>query len=239
MKKGITVILNGYERPHTIPEQLTAINEQTVQPEDVMLWYNQGDLQQYDTGIPKTAYCSHNFKFLGRFAYALLAKTEYIAMLDDDTIPGKKWFENCLNTMKTHKGILGGRGIKLTRPIYEHSVSFGWDNPRPEITEVDLVGHAWFINKDHLKYIWEEEPHTWETGEDIHLSAMAKIHGGIPTYVPPHPPLERELSSSLYGYELGVDDKTESVTKQQEFFSLRDKCIQHYIERGWKFVKEN
>ena len=68
---------------------------------------------------------------------------------------------------------------------------------------------------------------------------MAKIHGGIPTYVPPHPPLERELSSSLYGYELGVDDKTESVTKQQEFFSLRDKCIQHYVQKGWNLVRGN
>ena len=65
MKKGITVILNGYERPHTIPEQLTALNRQTIQPEDTMVWYNQGDLQQYDTGVEKTAYCSYNFKFRG------------------------------------------------------------------------------------------------------------------------------------------------------------------------------
>ena len=32
------------------------------------------------------------------FAAALLADTEYIAIYDDDTIPGKQWHSNCLKT---------------------------------------------------------------------------------------------------------------------------------------------
>ena len=51
-----------------------------------------------------------------RFAYALNAKTEYIAMFDDDTIPGPLWFENCLNTMKRHEGLLGTIGLVLDTP---------------------------------------------------------------------------------------------------------------------------
>jgi hypothetical protein len=66
---------------------------------------------------------------------------------------------------------------------------------------------------------------------------MAQLYGAIPTIVPPHPPLETEKSSSLYGYELGVDDKTTSVTNQEEFFTLRDECIQHYVSRGWRLFR--
>ena len=83
-----------------------------------------------------------------------------------------------------------------------------------------------------------EKPFTWDTGEDIHLSAVAQKYGKVKTYVPPHPPLEREKSSSLFGYELGVDDKTPSVINQQQFFSLRDRCIQHYTANGWSTVLE-
>ena len=232
MKKGITVILNGYERPHTIPEQLTAINNQTIKPEDVMLWYNQGDLQQYNTGIPKTAYCSHNFKFLGRFAYALLAKTEYIAIFDDDTIPGKKWFENCLNTMKTHRGILGGRGIKLTRPIYEHSVAFGWDNPRPEITEVDLVGHAWFFPREYLQYLWREYPISWDNGEDIQFSYLSQKYGEVKTYVPPHPHDDKDLWSSLKGVQHGQDKS--AFSWKPSHMPERNNIVEEAIKFGWK-----
>ena len=113
----------------------------------------------------------------------------------------------------------------------------GWPNHNEQAMQVDLVGHAWFISTDHLKYLWYEKPFTWETGEDIHFSAVAQIHGGIPTIVPPHPANDLAMHSSLYGYQLGVDNKTVSVNGQQEFFSLRDGCVQHYVNRGWNLYE--
>jgi hypothetical protein len=38
---------------------------------------------------------------------ALLANTEYVCIFDDDTIPGKRWFENYLSTIKQYNGLLG------------------------------------------------------------------------------------------------------------------------------------
>ena len=37
----ITVILNGYKRKNQLNEQLDAIRNQTVDVDNVMLWYNQ------------------------------------------------------------------------------------------------------------------------------------------------------------------------------------------------------
>ena len=240
---SITVILNGYRRPKNLPLQIQAIKNQTVTPDQIWLWVNHHEdfyTEPVDYDVDRKVICDHNWKYFGRFSLAMLAQTEFVALFDDDTVPGNQWLENCIETYEEEPAILGGVGLQLnSKELYMDHERFGWPSHNEEKVEVDLVGHAWFINKAHLKYIWEEEPHTWETGEDIHLSAMAKIHGGIPTYVPPHPPLERELSSSLYGYELGIDDKTESVTKQQEFFSLRDKCVQHCIKKGWSLVRES
>jgi hypothetical protein len=68
---------------------------------------------------------------------------------------------------------------------------------------------------------------------------MAKIHGGIPTYCPPHPPEDIDLHGSILGNELGIDNKatsTNSAVSHQQFFSERDMCVQTGLQKGWKTV---
>jgi len=238
-----TVILNGYRRPSNLALQIDSIKKQTVPPDQIWLWINyhedfdEGEIDLNSLGIDRICKNDYNWKYFGRFSLAMLADTDFVALFDDDTVPGEKWLQNCLETYETSPGILGGVGLHLkSKEYYMHHERSGWPSHNEETVEVDLVGHAWFINKDHLKYVWMEKPYTWDTGEDIHLSAMAQKYGNLKTYVPPHPPLETSKSSSLYGYELGVDEKTHSVINQQEFFSLRDRCIQHYINNGWSLV---
>jgi GT2 family glycosyltransferase len=37
---SITVILNGYKRGKQLTEQLNALNNGTVKPDEILLWYN-------------------------------------------------------------------------------------------------------------------------------------------------------------------------------------------------------
>lgn len=235
----ITVILNGYRRPQNLKLQVNALKKQTVPPKEIWLWINyHADFRVSENdliGIDKICNSNHNWKYLGRFAMAMLAQTEFVALFDDDTIPGSRWFENCLDTYKKKKGVLGGVGlIQHNDTEYMSHTRYGWPNPNEEIKQVDLVGHAWFVNKRDLQYIWREEPVTYETAEDMHLSYTCQKFGGIDTYVPPHPKSDREMHSSLFGYELGVDHTTPSVTDHSNFFSLRDHCLQQYVNRGWQ-----
>jgi len=240
----ITVILNCYRRPYNLKMQVDAIRAQSVKPVQIWLWINyHEDNKDFDPstlGVDKVFSNDFNWKFYGRFAAALLADTEYVAIYDDDTIPGKRWHENCLKTMKTHEGILGSAGITLKSDRYVNHDRCGWPTQNREVTEVDLVGHSWFFKREWLRYLWQEKPVTWENGEDIQFGFMAKVHGGIPTYCPPHPPEDRELHGSILGNELGIDDKatsTNSSVSHQQFFSERDRCVQEGIKSGWKTVK--
>jgi len=235
----ITAILNGYNRPQNIPKQIEALRNQTIPPTEILLWYNQGikGQQQVDSSI-KTAYCNHNFRFHGRFAFALLAKTKYIALFDDDTIPGKKWFENCLNTMKTHPGILGSAGVYLTTNKYFPHERIGWNgklNDQP--IEVDLVGHAWFLERKHLTYLWYEDPISWENGEDMQLSYFAQKYGNVKTFVPPHPPGQKDLWGSILGMELG-SDRLATYRTDKNHGPLRDRIVSEQINRGWKLARD-
>ena len=241
----ITVILNCYRRPYNLKMQVEALRSQTIKPAQIWLWVNyHEDNKDFDPktlGVDRVFKNDFNWKFYGRFAAALLADTEYVAIYDDDTVPGKKWHENCLNTMKTHEGILGSAGIILKDKYYVAYDRCGWPTQNKETTEVDLVGHAWFFKREWLRYLWQEKPTTWDNGEDIQFAFMAKIHGGIPTYCPPHPPEDKDFHGSILGNELGIDSKatsTNSAVSHQRFFNERDVCVQTGISKGWKTVRD-
>ena len=116
---AITAVLNGFRRPDYLSEQFQAIQNQKVStPVEFLYWQN--GLADFPSLPCPSAISNHNFGVWARFAYALNAKTEYVCIFDDDTIPGSLWFQNCLDTYKTHPGILGTIGVRFTRPEYRY-----------------------------------------------------------------------------------------------------------------------
>ena len=243
-EEGITVILNSYRRPYNLELQVKSIREQTKKPTQIWLWVNDHednrDFDYSSLGIDRIFQNDYNWKFYGRFAAALLSDTKYVAIFDDDTIPGNRWFENCLDTMKTKEGILGTAGVVLDDKFYVQHTRVGWPSQNTDTTQVDLVGHAWFFKREWLQYLWREIPTTWDNGEDIQLSYLAQKYGNIQTYCPPHPAGDKSMHGSILGNELGIDDKatsTNGAVSHQQFFSERDVCVQTAIRGGWSTVR--
>ena len=242
---NVTVILNAYRRPYNLKMQIEAIRKQTITPKQIWLWVNKHeDNEDFDFAaldIDRVFNNDHNWKFYGRFAAALLADTEYVAIFDDDTIPGNDWFSNCFGTMNVYEGILGSAGVTLNDKYYIHHDRCGWPAQNSKTTRVDLVGHAWFFKREWLSHLWREKPTTWDNGEDIQFSYLAQKYGNVQTYCPPHPPNNKEMHGSVLGNELGIDSKatsTNQAVSHNQFFSERDICVQTAIKGGWKTVKE-
>ena len=234
---SITVILCAYDRPYALEEQIAAIKAQSIPVSDIWLWYNKGNKPQMEVPGIKTAMCNHNFKFFGRFAFAMLAQTEYVAIFDDDTIPGKNWFKHCLNAMTDVNGLLGTTGIQLTKKMYGNHIKVGWNGthgPNESIERVDLIGHAWFLKKEWLKYMWYEEPVSWDNGEDIHLSYSIKKFGNIESYVIPHPKEDLSVWGSTKGSDYGSDDNASWKKNRNKHFQLRNKIVKSLIDRNWQ-----
>lgn len=244
----ITAILTCYKRPHLLKEQIEALRNQSVPPKEIWVWINEPEKHDFDyEKIKMNIYapdvkifdCNHNWKFYGRFAAALLVDTEYVAIFDDDTIPGKDWLSNCLQTMSIREGILGGVGCILPGDRYYGHERVGWSAPNEEIVEVDLVGHAWFFKREWLQYLWREKPQTWDNGEDIQFSYLAQKYGGIKTFVPPHRKDKPEMFSSLKGMQYGIDEVATSNTRNHEvFYKQRNECVANAVKNGWKIIKE-
>lgn len=246
----ITAILTCYRRPQTLEGQVAALLAQTTPPSQIWVWKNaHPDNEGFDAAkIPGITACvdaSHNFRYHGRFALGLLADSKYVAFFDDDTIPGDKWLENCLETMETHEGILGGAGVVMESRVYDKPgfacphTRVGWPSQNERVEEVDLVGHAWFIKREHLNYLWREVPYTLENCEDMQLSYMAQKYGNLKTYCPPHPSEDKRMWSSLLPLELGDDEVASSNARGEDyeyFCSLRNDFVSHAVDDGWKTV---
>ena len=257
IKNEVTVILNGYKRGNCLDEQYESLISQTFTPSKICLWYNhpeQGDINYNIIEKIQTALSNVNLGVWARFAYALTANTEYVCIFDDDMIPGKRWIENCVETIKTTNGLLGAVGLRYVNPnpphsscYYEEYQRFGWiPNGQSDIPlEVDLVGHIWFFKREWLSYYWRELPNPkyFTCGEDMHFSYMLQKYAGIKTYVAPHPISEKEKWGNIDGGIHATDRNSMWETNQESpqgvpFKYLMNEAFIEQRKKGWKLINE-
>jgi len=241
----VTIVLNAYRRIQTLDIQIAAIKAQTYPVKDIMLWQNyygeENTVPEFVHGLTKHASCNHNFGVWARFAYALNAKTKYVCVIDDDTIPGSQWIENCINTMQTHRGLLGCRGVRMSGDDYKNYPGCKYEGicrNSEKIEQVDIMGHCWFFEKDWLRYYWFEAPAVLPPhgGEDMHFSYVLQKHLGLNTYVPPQPSDKKEmwgtLDPSLYGEDMAATSRTGSGFAQANMY------WNFILDQGYKLVKD-
>jgi hypothetical protein len=94
------------------------------------------------------------------------------------------------------------------------------------------------MNKDYLRYLWYEEPYSWDNGEDIQLSFLAQKYGNVRTIVPPHPPEDHSLWGSLpeKGSKYG-NDSAATYIHAKSHDNLRDEIALSQINKGWKLAR--
>src|SRR5262245_47065069 len=119
----ITIILTTHRRSQLLLPQLAAVRAQSVPARQVWLWANEPDAAIQEkissASLDRVVVCQQNAFVHARFALALTAPTELVAIFDDDTIPGSRWLENCLSTFSASPGILGTAGVRLVGPQYQ------------------------------------------------------------------------------------------------------------------------
>jgi hypothetical protein len=240
----ITAVLNGYKRGAHLASQLSAINGQTIPPVTIMLWQNQGEA--FDPALSAQtvhAGCNVNLGVWARFAYALNANTEYICVFDDDTIPGRRWFENCLNTLSVHDGLLGTVGVRYhTTSSYFPFSRVGWVAPNESTEQVDIVGHAWFFRRDWLSCFWRELPGYNQSrlvGEDMHFSYTLQKYLGLNTYVPPHPKGQLDLWGSMPQTGMSIGQDAAAISMNPANMHLMSHVYVDYIRRGFRIMAKS
>lgn len=240
---SITVVLNGYKRGSHLQKQLESIQNQTVKPKEIMLWQNLGeDFDPELTNQTTHANSNKNFGVWARFAYALNARTEFICVFDDDTIPGRKWLQNCLNTINTYDGLLGTIGVRFESETgYQPHKRYGWANPNENVEEVDIVGHSWFFRREWLSTFWRELPEINSSplvGEDMHFSYTLQKYLNKKTYVPPHPTGSMDMWGSIPSTAWSIGQDSAAISMNHNNLKVMSDTYVSYIQKGFKTIKQ-
>jgi hypothetical protein len=211
-----------------------ALKTQTVPPARIWVWNNdQSNAYRGEELIVINS--SHNLGCFARFSLAGMTQSDAVMVLDDDTVPGCGWAKNCIDTMSRFDGnaILGCRGVILTRNAYTPFHEAGLAKQNEHTQECDLVGHSWFFMREFAHFMFDAQPVSWSTGEDMHFSAYAKM-SGVRTYCPPHPKSNKNVWGSVRR-ELGnAHGRISTRAGLQPHFQQRSRVVKGLIERGWK-----
>jgi hypothetical protein len=217
--------LTKHKREKLFDEQHNSIINQTCPANEILVCDN----RKQNTGV------------WSRFSMALHAKNQLVCVIDDDTIPGHRWLENCFDSFNKQEGLYGTCGylFKSNTHYQNNYVRHGWCNPNSEIMGVDYVVHNWFFKKEWLKYFWSEipDPKYWLCGEDMNFSYQLQKQE-IDTFIPPHPKDDPSLWGSIKGWEYGMDNNSLWETNPDNFKNNMFEFFQNQINKGWKLKYE-
>ncbi len=243
----ISVILTLYKRPENLKLQLDAILNQTIKPKEIMLFQdgtNDGTIVKIPEEIKNKfdiiEVSPTNVGVWGRFRFAQKANSEYVCVFDDDTIPGTKWFENCINNMNEQEGIYGTIGILMKKPEnypLKDYIRVGWANPNKTRKEVDFVGHSWFLKREWLQYLFKdtEELQSFKiAGEDMSLSAQAQKYAKIRTFIPPHPLKNQELWGSNKNFAEKLGTSKAGISMNNNNLKTMNKTMNILLKNGFE-----
>jgi hypothetical protein len=232
----VTVILSAWNRLQYLEAQIESLRCQSLNPLNIWLWADRHPLNNHKTydylDIDKLFLTNCGSGVYGRFSAALLVSTEYVAILDDDMIPGRRYLENCLTTCVATDAIVAAAGVQfLSSEQYLPCDRFGWTARTAKVMPVDVGCNGWFLRKEWVKYLWMEPPYDWTNGEDMQLSFLAQKYGGISTVTPAQATEEFCATTSILGRdEVALSSKT-------THYMARSEQLKDQLKRGWKTVK--
>lgn len=249
---NVSVVLTLFKRPEALKTQLDAVLNQSLKPKEVILFQDKAPIdvsveEELLDRFDDVKIAKENVGVWGRFDFARTAKSRYVCLFDDDTIPGSRWLENCHYQSQLNKGVYGTNGVVIKNydgyPIDLHSfINVGWKYPNSEIKEVDFVGHSWFLETKWLEYMFDNTEKYQKfkiAAEDMCVSVCCNKNG-IKTFVPPHPELNFALWGSLpeYGVSLGNNSASLYVNGNNENMNNAIKMLQ---DEGWKplYIRNN
>ncbi|GFZ17889.1 glycosyltransferase family protein 2 [Actinidia rufa] len=214
----ITVILNHFKKK-TLCSQLDSLLHQTLPfhrfwvlaygtPNEVSL---KKILDSYNDSRISVISSSYDIKYYVRFQMALQTEADFVYILDDDMIPGRKMLQilsHVAGTEKYKNSVLGSMGRILpfmqkdfTFPSYTkfRSKEAGLYLPDPayditadRIVQVDYLSSSWFLSAELVKTLFIETPFTFTTGEDLHLSYQLQKYRNADSFVLPVDPKDKE-----------------------------------------------
>jgi len=254
-----TVMLTVFKR-HTLEEQIAALDSQTLRPQQIHVFQTGSHVS--DTAallarlnrsdISLIHVTGFDFKYHARFLPLLLAETEFVAVLDDDVLPQRRWFERAVQfiqargpttvvgasgriTSFTNNSAAPGSGGACASgggcaSFTGFSAPFRIDGVEQAApVEVDFVIHAYVARAGLLRFFFALPHYTWANGEDISLCAALQVAVGARCWLPPQSHADESMGDA---HNKGGDEV--ASYKRAGHHEMRGELVHHWVDLGWR-----
>lgn len=203
---AVTVVLNVFHRVSSFPAVLDAVLQQSASDEvghvlvvalgTPCLDALRTQLERYRArrgAAPVSLVSSSpafNPGYFGRFQVAMHAPTPYILFLDDDIVLGRRYLELCLRLARASASdaVLGQRGARYFRAAPSANKYHDYLGEHALLRRADVLFSGWFMRSEWVRVMFEREPVTWRTSEDMHLAYTLRERLGVESLALPADP---------------------------------------------------
>ena len=235
---GVTAIVSFYRRAWTLPIFVKRLLHSTVVPREIWLVAFASEIEAelvaayhalstdaevlaataaLGTAAPPILFArgGMHLSYFGRFQLALLARTPFTVIFDDDTVPGVQVLHTLLHMAHTAVGahsVLSARGHHLQWPMMQ---PFSMSARSPWVLEEDVTGGFWFSPTGLLRLLWRDRPLSLVTSEDSQLCSAVRKYTGRSCLVVPVDPNDSTTTTQEVEYDVrGREGDTTSTTNK-------------------------
>ncbi len=241
----VTVILTCFERPNMLRHQLTALKAQTFMPKHIVVWVNAGAIGHDETALSgrdlQVIRANVNYGPWVRFTMASEIasqnQSKYLCILDDDTVPGPKWIQACVERLEQAEAnpeestyCIAAAGEIFRSDDPNDRISIGPERQGPDEHDVDVGRQGWFF-PTRLLEAFQSHPRLGDgrIGWGLHFSAALQ-KAGVFTLVLPY----EHGNHDRWGITTDVSvERSLSSLLGVELPQLRADVYHAYREFGW------
>lgn len=235
---NITAVIQTYGRPDNLKNQIRSLKGQSIPPEEIIVLHVENEhTNEFNFGEANDVYFVSDpgprTHMIGALAHD--NDTDFISLLDDDIIPGGRWYEFAVECFERHPGIYGGSvgmyydGVQKRRHRSYYPDSHSGSDA---FVQVDFVGQHWFLTPEQLSYFFKYTmPFEVSSGDDDIWLGYCAYKEGIKCIVPPFPGGEQMKWGTIGRPNSG--DETALHNRYEDHAEDRQKLIEWCRDNGW------
>ena len=209
---SVTVVITCFLRPHVIARVIESYLNQHANIQSIIVYLSGSPVQDEYLEILRPIIKQHpevglvdstiNMGYFGKLQVAIQTFTDFVVFADDDIVQGERVIEALIaGHYGSYPGVLGVRGARY---ICSPQEMIGKRSPGTgELSDLELCSQAsdsthwvpksgsevdtlfsfWLLPSDWVRVLFMEQPVTYRTAEDMHISYMVRKYLGKATYL--------------------------------------------------------
>jgi hypothetical protein len=239
----LTVLLAYSTRPELVDVQHRLLSTQTIQPRAVFAHCNPSDKVAFPPAVRTmidalpNATPNVDLGAWARWGYVATVGTEYVCVIDDDCMPGPRWFEAALKKLSASEGhnVIAAAGIMYRSDQYNDVTLIGPEAPPAGEVDVDVGRGAWLMRTATARQVLAQEPAWPMLSTGLHVAAVVQALEGFITVLPYAAEMGGMLDPAVTTRSVSerIDAEYAAGNLQQSSAEIRDVIYTSYREDGW------